>query len=386
MKKRDINFSIKDKNLNILAHSVLGHYINTNLNSKSDIKLIEAIKYILEKSDLYDINLQNKSPIDLIENNKLEMFYDIVYKYKSTHKRTSNIESIKNTSNMITLSDDYRSNKNIGIFNAGYLHSVIYIYIYLSKYKNLTILHQNDDEKELFINKLKIYKINLNNSQMSFGYLLDYYANTYYGLLPDIILWKDRDYYFIHNKFHIYLNKALLNPARFIYIDLLIILPQSLHAGCLLYDKKLNKLIRFEPYGVNYVLTDNELFDKLVKELFEKALDKEIIYLKPEDYMESLKWQYISGETNEYNKLYGDPGGYCLAWCFWWVGLKVLNPDIDDKELLKIKNDCITKHHPNIGNSYMIHIRSFANKLSVYKNNFLILYLIHIYNSFLPTL
>ena len=361
IKNKNIDYEIKDKKLNTIAHNALKSYIS--IPEPNNTKKIAAIKYILEKSDLSDINSENKTPLDLIKNNKLEIFYDVIYKI-------NNSLLLSQSKLPINLTNDYTGNKNSGIFGADYLHELIYIYIYLSKYKNITILYQDDDKKE-FMDKLKIYRINLNTSQARLYNLIELWADCFYEIFRNIIMWNNRDYYYINDKFDFYLNKAVLSLARFVFIPITFITPPTLHAGCILYDKLLNKVIRFEPYGLNNICEDGELFDQFIKDKFETALGKKVLYLKPEDYMKHFKLQYISDETNIYNNFYGDPGGYCLAWCFWWIGLKVLNPDMDDSELLKNKNEYITKHDPNIGNSYMIHIRSFANKLYKYKNKFL---------------
>jgi hypothetical protein len=358
IKKQKINFSVKNIFLDTLAHTVLLEY-----QKNKDIKMVKAIKYILENSDLYAESFDYLTPIDLIKYHKFEHFYYILDKIKHNKKNDK--------SNKLILSDDYKSNKNTGIFNTFPLHQYIYEYILYSKYSSLTTLYNDDNDKEDFTYKMNIYNLDLTLPQSIIKDVILFYITNNYRLLVGTIIWFDKNNYFIHDNFDLYLIKAIARKGRFVYIRISIRYVNGGHAGLILYDKILNKFIRFEPDGVNDGIVDHLEFDNLMKKRFENALKKSIIYLKPEDFMESYHFQRHSGEHDDRFSAIGDPRGYCLAWCLWWVELKILNPDIDDTELLRIKYNSIEKHQIEVGNRLLIHIRSYANKLTKQKNKFL---------------
>ena len=361
IKKQKIDYTIRNKYYETLAHCVLFSF---NKNKNKDT--IKAIKYILDNSDLSQKDCEGNTPLDFIREYKLTEFNS----YISTISDKS--ESDKSESDKLVLTNDYTDTSNIGIFNNDYLHYGIYEYILLSKYPSLTTLYQNDKDKSYLESIQNIYNLSISEPQKRLNSLISYATEITYYTLVGTIIWINKNYYFIHDRFDMCLINACSRLARFIYIKLSFRWNVGGHAGLLLYDKKLNKLIRFEPYGMNNIIFDNIDFDNLIKSRFENALKKPVIYLKPEDYMGNFKYQLISLENTQYNNIaYGDPHGYCMAWCLWWLNLKILNPDKDDIKLLHKLDNNITKYSPHVGNSYMIQIRSFAHKLTYYKNKFL---------------
>jgi hypothetical protein len=50
--------------------------------------------------------------------------------------------------------------------------------------------------------------------------------------------------------------------------------------------------------------------------------------------MSPVSFQTISDETNPKNVKLGDFGGFCLAWCLWYLEHRILNHNIDPKVLI----------------------------------------------------
>ena len=46
-------------------------------------------------------------------------------------------------------------------------------------------------------------------------------------------------------------------------------------------------------------------------------------------------FQTISNEENMYNQKMGDFGGYCLAWCLWYIELRLKNLKANPKVLVR---------------------------------------------------
>ena len=58
-------------------------------------------------------------------------------------------------------------------------------------------------------------------------------------------------------------------------------------------------------------------------------------YYSPSRYFPVAGFQTISDENNILNTKFGDFGGYCLAWCIWYVEHRVINKGIDSKILIR---------------------------------------------------
>lgn len=147
---------------------------------------------------------------------------------------------------------------------------------------------------------------------------------------------------------------------RFIIIPLGIELKIGSHANYLLYDKKLNQIERFEPYGAtsppnfNY---NSALLDQILKSKFEKLVTN-IKYIKPSDYLPKIGFQFLDSAEKKSHKI-GDPGGFCALWAIWYVDQRLTYYDIDRKMLvnkmlkeIKLRNisfkDLIRNYSKNI--------------------------------------
>jgi hypothetical protein len=229
---------------------------------------------------------------------------------------------------------------------------------------------KSKDDYDYYSWILRMYKTDSSEYSDTLWNMVDLYRGMFYCMLPHIIIWKSKDQHYINPNFSFYLKNASFSRSRFIIIKLTLIPNMSsTHANTIIYDKKDKKVIRFEPYGVNDIVDGDEL-DCTIQDIFKKQFGK-VRYIRPSDYMDSAQWQTISGDSNIDDKILGDPVGYCLAWCFWFIKQKLNNPDKDEKELMKecLKN--IKLIDPNIGNTYLIHIRDFASELDRMKNIFM---------------
>ncbi len=108
------------------------------------------------------------------------------------------------------------------------------------------------------------------------------------------------------------------------------------HANYLLYDKLEKTLERIEPYGfVNTKCLNSIDLDLKIKQLFERNLGKEFIkkYIKPTEFLPRRAFQSIQEDEKEMTK--DDPVGFCSIWSMWYIDLRLSNPGIDRKILVK---------------------------------------------------
>ena len=124
----------------------------------------------------------------------------------------------------------------------------------------------------------------------------------------------------------------------------------------LFYDFEKLTIERFEPYGNTHLL-DNKIDDILEEELTWSTGFK---YIRPEDYLPYIGFQTISDENNLSNLKPGDFGGYCLAWCLWYLETKLKNLNLDSKTLVTKLINKILKSDIKFSE----YIRNYANKIN----------------------
>ena len=175
-----------------------------------------------------------------------------------------------------------------------------------------------------------------------------------------VIIINDHEKYWIHPNLNNIIN-SIRREKKYDYsiVFISLRLPSGgLHAGMIIYDFKRNTIERFEPYGnLNDILKM-----KLIDDLLEKKLSKEtgMTYLRPSDFLPISGFQTISDELNQYKQKFGDFGGFCLAWCLWYVEQRLNNEKIKSKILVKKS----IKKLINLDISFMEFIRNYANDIN----------------------
>lgn len=329
-----------------------------------DNELILNFLKTLNNNDLiYEKNIENISIYDLIKNNKFFEKLNIQYKDKK-----NNFSKIKKL---------FCCNTNIGVFNSDTLHNIIYTYMIITKYKKKLDICFNNYDKTKQINE--IFKLEISHNDINIIGILNLYLNNFYSFYCHLIIWKNVNTYYINEYLINYLkNKCVDNyKKRFIYIKLSIIIAENniRHANIILIDNKYKLVERFEPYGDIY----NESIIGLDNILKIKIAD--VINYK---YNVIQTYPGYQAKTIEYNnsfKSYGDPGGYCLAWCFLFLEVRLLYDNLTSKEIINLINNYILNNfeidfkdilNDNQLNKFMVFIRNYGYSLDQYKNKLMI--------------
>lgn len=129
------------------------------------------------------------------------------------------------------------------------------------------------------------------------------------------------------------------SQRRFVILPFGFTCKTSGHANWLLYDKKTKSLERFETFGEvddDPSCLNPKGLDNKIRKLFEDNLGKDYIknYYKPSDYLPNRGFQAIQEDENEMHR--DDPVGFCSLWSAWYIDLRVSNPNVDRKQLVKI--------------------------------------------------
>jgi hypothetical protein len=194
-------------------------------------------------------------------------------------------------------------------------------------------------------------------------------VNYYFcELSPSLILWYNFKINFIHPKLSKSIKKLFDINCRYIVIKISIIKNENiLHANVILFDKNDLSYRRFEPYGTS-VIQDIDELDIIILKMFHNILNKKIKCYRPQDYLELTRFQSISNDNHNYNKIVGDPMGFCLAWCLWYIEIKVKNPNLSEKELIQKASDKIFVTYCDSYSPYNDFIRDYAAMLDEEKN------------------
>ena len=222
-----------------------------------------------------------------------------------------------------------------------------------SKFSDIGIfmLYLSNKYKQLYVPKMNSYLINNLTFMNSFPFSDNIIATE--PIFPWIITIRSKTEYYIHPYLNNLINSNNKNKT-FSLVFLSLDIDNILHANILIYDFK-NKLIeRFEPYGKCM----NTFIDEILEE--ELTWNTGFSYVRPNNYEPYAGFQTISDENNNLNLIPGDFGGFCLAWCLWYLETKLINPTISSKILV---NKLINKLN-NVNISYSEYIRNYSNKIN----------------------
>ena len=134
--------------------------------------------------------------------------------------------------------------------------------------------------------------------------------------------------------------KIIIIPVQIYFSDL------TGHSNVLIYRKKLNQIEHFEPHGQNYLINENDVYNKIIKKwmsVFIFRINTKLFKIKEPaiKFIESSEvCPYIDGLQNledlsTLNKIAGvEPEGYCVAWSMFFTELCLKNPEIPSSILI----------------------------------------------------
>jgi ankyrin repeat protein len=140
------------------------------------------------------------------------------------------------------------------------------------------------------------------------------------------------------------------------------------HSNIIIIDKTFKTIERFEPNGAQepYRLNYNgNVLDFSLSKYFSNHFQK-YEYLKPKDTQEIIGFQTLEMQENAKKKKIGDPEGFCVGWCLWYL-VQRLTYLVHPCELsLKLKINIKGKNL-----SFKDLIRSFMNTVLSERNSLL---------------
>ena len=324
-----------DLELDILKRNTIWNKVNVDKNSI--LHLLINLSFDKYHKSLKNINI-NKTQKD----SKNKSILDNASGKWLTFLKTLNSEKETCTKNTCTKIDKYDL-VNSNTFSSSILDAGLFFIHLDKKYKNLYIPKYSDKiETDMFW-------------ENGFDYP-DAFINTYNNF-PWTIYWQDQYNYHIHPHLNQLIN-ANKNKDKYDYAFVLlsVILPHGgLHAMMLYYDFHNNFIERFDPYGNTH---DIDLhIDSILEE--ELTWNTGFYYLNVKKYLPVAGFQNLSDENNILLQKPGDFGGYCLAWCLWYLEHRIKNYKFSAKQLIQKSITKLLMRENNL----IEFIRNYANQL-----------------------
>ena len=373
--KKDFDYTSLNRFIENIAHFLLN-------NSYFDPLSLEILSNCPSYT-WHQHNINKATPLHLITKLNFENFHNIlinkeinleilVPNSKDNNKYitlknlliNNNNENSSKWLNFLSKQPIYKEDNDIIVETYPYIHGNLF----QSTFKDVSmiIINIKDKYKNLYLPYIDDYSLKnlntLNNITLNWVDPILEIA----PIFPWIICYDNEDKYWIHN----YLNNLINSTRRekkydfaIVYLSLAVN-NTGLHANILIYDFNRMTIERFDPFG------DTVYFDKKLDEILDEELcwNTGLTYLKPSDYMQVAGFQTISDELNPLNQKSGDFGGFCLAWCTWFLEHRIINQKVNQKDLVKK----LIKKISMMNITFMEYIRNYANKLNEQRVNTLL--------------
>ncbi len=337
-----------------------------NINYSPDFEIIKNSS----SENWNQYNIEKLSPFHLLMNLDFDVYHDVFEKVNIKISKhilediKKNVELSSPSNKWVKLYeklDEYKEEPDkIKLSNDEYSHYTMF----QAKFKDVGIfsIYLSDTYSDLLIPNLTSYQINNITFEDTFPFSDDIIQKE--PVFPWVISYYNENEFYIHP----YLNNIInttrrTGKKRFAAVFISLIYDRMLHANVLVYDFKNMTIERFEPYG-NTMSIDGSIDDVLEEEL---TWNTGMRYIKPDDYLPVAGFQTVSDETNSINKKAGDFGGFCLAWCLWYLETRLKNPEITSKQLVEKVMNKISK----MDIKFSEYIRNYSNKINTKRVEYL---------------
>lgn len=346
-----------NKNQNIFYWLISKYNIDTKI-------IINFIDYI----NIYEQDIYGQTLFDLIVNKYNKINVNLIKKYFS--KQIINKKYFLQIYSKINIKDKLIKS-NIGVFTSNIIHNMLYTLYILDSNKNLIKIPSFELGDEQISYSSELIEIS-NNEKSLTGYLKMFFIN-FTKFCPHLVVWKNKYNYWIDPNLLLSIQKNI--STNFLYIKLSVYLMNNVsvrHSNVIIVDN-INKIVeRFEPYG-EMIFSNSVDINNMIQSRIASPLGYKFVFSQPYPGFQSR-----SDEFAKYNKNYGDPMGYCLAWSFLYIDIKMklfknkinVNPiDFINWYIInKFDKDFDIDYDINKTNKYILFIRFYAKYLDLKKN------------------
>lgn len=108
------------------------------------------------------------------------------------------------------------------------------------------------------------------------------------------------------------------------------------HFNSILVDYQRKTVERFEPHGYKASWYHNyKLMDQKLESTFKKILPG-FTYISPSEYISRIGFQGYDNVTAKFDTTQFVEMAYCVVWSFWYLDLRLSNPDLDLNRLVEL--------------------------------------------------
>lgn len=304
LEKSNINNLINFNNQNIF------YFIVENFDIEFDVlyKYLEMFNIDIYEKDVFGVSLYK-----LINDKYDKIKLDELYSTSITKYIENNI-----TEKQIKYIDKLLIETNFGLYDPK-MSTCLFNRLYLfDKHKKTAYIPYNNYNKNELANIKKLINIaKYNNTPIR---IIKNIINYLPNIIESHIVWKNENENWMSLNL---INQINSTNKRYVLIHSTLYTFMSNHANCILIDKHTKSVELFEPYGrlnVDNILIYNKWIKNNIADKLNYNFEQVQLY---------TGFQYKSDEHNIDNKLIGDPGGYCLAWCMLYLDIRMKNEFID---------------------------------------------------------
>ena len=341
--------NIYDKFNNNIILKLLQHF---KFNKKLDIK---ALSSVIDTFDIFEQNIFKDSIYSIAQSKigeNIKLLFKNSYLVDSQLEHTIlnpyhiNIKFINYNFNPKYLLNKTDSND----FKTDYISATLYYLIMAKQYDDVEICYCNDNNLDgnLFDNKnlknnnssQKVTPTSNNNYSQKVIMVFNLNNTNFPKRMPFIMIF-DNGSYWLDSRFVKICKKSI---KRFVVLKVILALKKSFHANIVIIDKVKKTVERFEPYG-DFIKSNglNEIIiENIVNPLNDNNDDSKYTFIM----CSGVGFQSRSDEHSKNLKCrtyINEPKGYCLAWCHFYLEMRINDnlKDIYPCLIIKIINNYI---------------------------------------------
>ena len=341
--------NIYDKFNNNIILKLLQHF---KFNKKLDIK---ALSSVIDTFDIFEQNIFKDSIYSIAQSKigeNIKLLFKNSYLVDSQLEHTIlnpyhiNIKFINYNFNPKYLLTKTDSND----FKTDYISATLYYLIMAKQYDDVEICYCNDNNLDgnLFDNKnlknnnssQKVTPTSNNNYSQKVIMVFNLNNTNFPKRMPFIMIF-DNGSYWLDSRFVKICKKSI---KRFVVLKVILALKKSFHANIVIIDKVKKTVERFEPYG-DFIKSNglNEIIiENIVNPLNDNNDDSKYTFIM----CSGVGFQSRSDEHSKNLKCrtyINEPKGYCLAWCHFYLEMRINDnlKDIYPCLIIKIINNYI---------------------------------------------
>lgn len=255
----------------------------------------------------------------------------------------------------------------LSAFNTSIQSQLLFHALMLQQYPQLWYFHVTDAIDVMIDGNILKVGEEINDNQSVLISMINIYKNKHPTCLNNMIIWIDEHNYTFPRHFTTTMDAFFKSNALYFMLFVAIVGRTINHANIIIFDKERNEVERYDPYGdVRKTKHNQQCLDNIVQKVFTPLCPTGLVSKGPQGIMGMIGLQTLSHERNQRNYKHGDPKGYCLAWCYWFLEMRLQHNLSSDDIYSSLMDNTYMKL------TLMENIRNYANDLQRRQNKLMV--------------